>query len=239
MTVAAVILAASPDSALADADGVAAVRRIADTAWAGGATPIVVVAADPDGTVAAALAGTSATLAEPAPLEAGPIAQIRRGIEVATSIVRDSTAALVWPARLTWVGAETVTSLIETHGVDPSLLLRPEFHGDPGWPALIPVDAAPALARVAPDRFPDAILDDLATAGLPAQLLALGDPGTTLDRSTPRSDLPPYEGPTQPPAPHMHEGGAALADESEEAPLEGPSLAPYGQAIAEDPAQPG
>ena len=40
MTVAAVILAASPQSALADADGSPTVRRIADAAGAGGATPI-------------------------------------------------------------------------------------------------------------------------------------------------------------------------------------------------------
>src|SRR3954468_11538393 len=101
MTVAAVILAASPDSALADADGVAAVRRIADTAWSGGATPIVVVSADPDGRVAAALAGAAVTLAEPAPVAGGPVAQIRRGIDVALGIVQETSAVLVWPARLT------------------------------------------------------------------------------------------------------------------------------------------
>ena len=49
MTVAAVILAACPESALADADGLSAVRRIADAAWSGGATPVVVVSSDPDG----------------------------------------------------------------------------------------------------------------------------------------------------------------------------------------------
>ena len=53
MTVAAVILAASPESALADADGMPGVRRIVDVAWSGGATPIVVVSFDPAGAVAA------------------------------------------------------------------------------------------------------------------------------------------------------------------------------------------
>ena len=43
MTVAAVILAASPASALAVAAGQPSVRRIAELAWAGGALPIVVV----------------------------------------------------------------------------------------------------------------------------------------------------------------------------------------------------
>ena len=113
MTVAAVILAASPESALADADGMPGVRRIADVAWSGGATPIVVVSFDPDGAVAAALAGAAVTLAEPAPPEHGPAAQMARGAEVALGEVGDTDAVLLWPARMTWVGPETVTSLIE------------------------------------------------------------------------------------------------------------------------------
>ena len=47
MTVAAVILSASADGAVADADGLPSVRRIADVAWSGGAVPIVVVSFDP------------------------------------------------------------------------------------------------------------------------------------------------------------------------------------------------
>src|SRR4051812_21095762 len=100
MTVAAIILSATPEAALADADGLPSVRRIADTAWSGGATPVVVVSADPEGSVAAALAGAPVTLAEPAPVERGPAAQMARGIEVALGEVRDTTAALIWPARL-------------------------------------------------------------------------------------------------------------------------------------------
>ena len=57
MTVAAVILYARPEGALADAAGRPAVRRAVESAWAGGATPIVVVSFDPDGAVAAALEG--------------------------------------------------------------------------------------------------------------------------------------------------------------------------------------
>jgi hypothetical protein len=239
VTVAAVILAASAESALADAEGVASVRRIADTAWAGGATPIVVVAADTAGAVAQALSGAAVTLAEPAPVAGGPAAQITRGMDVAVTIVDETTASLVWPARLAWVGAETVTSLIETHGVDASAVLRPEFGGELGWPALVPTVQSQALGRAAPDRSPDELLEDLVAAGAPLRRLELGDPGTTIDRTTPRSELPPYEGPPQPAAAHVHEWGAALADESEEAPLEGPALAPYGQAIASDPDQPG
>jgi len=48
MTVVAVILAASPESALADAGGVSRVRRSVDSAWSGGALPVVVVSFDPD-----------------------------------------------------------------------------------------------------------------------------------------------------------------------------------------------
>ena len=109
MTVAAIILAASPDSALADADGMPSVRRIADVAWSGGAVPIVVVAADPTGAVALALAGAPVTLAEPAPADAGPAGQMIRGIDVARDEVSDTSAALIWPARMTWVSPETVT----------------------------------------------------------------------------------------------------------------------------------
>jgi hypothetical protein len=61
VTVAAVILAASQESALADVEGQARVRRITDAAWSGGALPIVVVAADPDGRVAAAQAAAAVT----------------------------------------------------------------------------------------------------------------------------------------------------------------------------------
>jgi hypothetical protein len=239
VTVAAVILAARPESAIADADGVPSVRRIADIAWAGGATPIVVVSADPDGAVAAALAGASVTLAEPAPAEGGPVAQIRHGIEVARGLIRDTTGALVWPARLTWVGAETVTSMIETHGVDPSTLLRPTYEGEAGWPALVPVSRLGALDHSGPTQMPDGVLDDAVAAGLALRLLDLGDPGTVHDRDTPRAMLPAYTGPIEPAAAHTHEWGAALADQAEESALEGPSLAPYGQAVASDPDQPG
>src|SRR4029079_13801605 len=116
MTVAAVILAASPESPLGAADGVPSVRRVADAACSGAATPVVVVSHDPDGAVAAALAGAPVTLAEPAPAEGGPAGQMARGADVAGHLVVETDGALIWPARMTWVGPETVTSLIELHG---------------------------------------------------------------------------------------------------------------------------
>jgi CTP:molybdopterin cytidylyltransferase MocA len=233
VTVAAVILAASQESALADADGLPSVRRIADVAWSGGATPIVVVCADPDGAVATALAGAAVTLAEPAPVAGGPVAQIARGLQVAADVIHETTAALVWPARLTWVGAETVTSLIERHGLHPGVILQPAYGGEDGFPVLVPIDALPNLASVAPDRMPDAVIADLVAAGVRAQAVELGDPGIVYDRGTAPADLPPYEGPPEPPAAHTHEWGASLDDAAEDVPLEGPALAPYGQ--AEDP----
>ena len=234
MTVAAVILAASVESALADVEGQPRVRRLVDAAWSGGAIPIVVVAPDPDGGVAAALSGAAVTLAEPAPMEGGPAAQIARGLAVAAETVRGIDAALVWPARMVWVGPETVTSLIEAHGMDRGAILRPSFDGDAGWPVLVPTDALAVLNGLAPDRMPDAIVDDLEVALGPVRLVALGDPGTTHDASIARADLPAYDGPTEPAAPHSHEWGAALADEPDDEPLEGPALAPYGQASSAD-----
>ena len=234
MTVAAIILAASPDSALADADGLPSVRRIADVAWSGGAVPIVVVAHDPDGTVAAALAGSPVTLAEPAPDEVGPAGQMARGIEVAAATVRETTGALIWPARMTWVGPETVTSLIEAHGPGAAALLVPTFDDEPGWPVLVPVGALPALLAIDPTRMPPAIVEDLA-ASLERRAFALGDPGVTHNGSVARSDLPPYAGPSEPAGGHVHEWGDTIADDPDDGPLEGPALAPYGQAGGPDP----
>lgn len=239
MTVAAVILAATPASALADADGMPSVRRIADVAWAGGAVPLVVVAADPDGAVASALAGAPVTLAEPVPAAEGPAAQMARGVEVAVAEVAETRAALLWPARMTWVGPETATSLMEAHGTDPGVVLRPAFEGAAGWPALLPVALLSAVRAVRADRSPEDVLSDLATAGVTVRAVDLGDPGTIHDLTTPRADLPPYAGPVVPAAGHVHEWGAAVADQPHDAPLAGPSLAPYGQAAATDPDQPG
>jgi CTP:molybdopterin cytidylyltransferase MocA len=233
MTVAAVILSASPEGAVADADGLPSVRRIADAAWSGGAVPIVVVAADPEGAVATALAGAPVTLAEPAPADQGPKGQMARGVDVAQREIQDLTGALIWPARMVWVGPETVTSMIEAHGAAGSDLLRPDFEDEPGWPVLLPVTAFEALRAVAPDRMPPSVIDDIVASGVSDRHLALGDPGVTHDRDTARVDLPAYVGPTDPPAGHVHEWGAQVADQADDAPLEGPALAPYAPAGAD------
>ena len=226
MTVAAVILAASVESALADAAGVPRVRRIADAAWAGGAMPVIVVAPDPDGSVAAALAGAEVTLAAPVAPEQGPVGQIARGIDVAAAAVSETTAAIIWPARLCWVGPETVTSLVEAHGADPGSLLRPTYRGEAGWPALLPLEALPAFRAQPPSSMPDALLDGVAAAApLPLRGIDLGDPGTVMDAGTRLADLPPYEGPAEPVVAHTHEWGSPAAEPSDEVPLEGPARA--------------
>jgi len=223
MTVAAVILAASPQSALADADGTAAVRRMADVAWAGGATPVVVCSFDPDGTVAAALANAEVTLVDPAPVEGGPVGQIVNGIEAAIRLVRETDAALVWPARMAWVDAETVTSLIAAHGEHRTGLLRPAYDGRAGFPILLPVAHLDAFRALGVDRMPGELFEDLVEGGIAVHAIDTGDPGVTIDVTTPRAELPPYDGPPEPADAHVHEWGAAIADIADDSPVPGPS----------------
>ncbi len=215
MTVAAVILAATPESALADADGLPRVRRIVEAAWAGGALPVVVVAPDPDGRVATELAGAEVTLAPPAPIEGGPAAQMVRGIEVAMAEVTETSAALLWPARVCWTGPETVTSLIEAHGAEPAGVLGPTYRGELGWPRVYPVRYLDELRAAGADRMPDDALTEVTNGGVPSRSIELGDPGAVIDGSTPRAALPPYEGPPGPLSDHHHEWGEALADQTE------------------------
>jgi CTP:molybdopterin cytidylyltransferase MocA len=233
MTVAAVILFSRPEGALADAYGRVAARRIVETAWAGGATPIVVVAFDPTGELAAALAGSPAVLAEPAPLEAGPVAQIARGIDVAAQQVTETDAALVWPGRLVWVDAETVGSLIEGHGPRRESILRPRYGDEAGWPALVPLSVLPSLRSLDSSLMPDEILAATIKAGARLELIDTGDPGVTHDIATPFESLPAYQGPPEPAGGASPEWGAAAAEMPDDAPLEGPALAPYGQASDE------
>jgi len=213
MTVAAVILSASVEGALGDTLGQPRVRRLADLAWSGGALPIIVVSPDPDGTVAGVLVGSEAVHGSPAPAEGGPAGQMVRGAELAMAEVGDTTAILLWPARMTWVGPETITSLIEAHGADPGALLRPAWHGDPGWPVLLPTSHLQALRAVAPDRMaPDVIADMAATVR--SRIVEMGDPGVVTDVETALLELPPYEGPPDPPAGHTHEWGADVVAEA-------------------------
>ncbi|MEA2536898.1 MAG: hypothetical protein QOF11_1132 [Chloroflexota bacterium] len=210
MTVAAVILSATAEGALDETTGQPRVRRLADLAWSGGALPIVVVSPDPIGAVAASLAGSEAVHGSPAPVESGPVGQMLRGVYLAQAEVAEVSAVLLWPARMTWVGPETVTSLIEAHGTDPGTVLQPAWHGEPGWPILVPATLVDVLRAVEPDRMPPDVIAEL-IAAVPSRILESGDPGTIHDVDTPLADLPPYEGPPDPPAGHTHEWGADVA----------------------------
>jgi CTP:molybdopterin cytidylyltransferase MocA len=231
VTVAAVILFAQPEGAFADAAGRPAARRAVESAWAGGATPIVVVAADPSGQLALSLAGSPAVLAEPAPAEGGPVGQMVHGIRVCADKVTDTDAVLLWPGRMTWVDAETVTTLIESHGVRRDALLRPRYDEHAGWPVLLPMASVDALNSMSAELMPDALFERLA-GEVESALVDTGDPGTVFDRSTAFDELPPYAGPPEPAQPSP-EWGAAAAETPDDVPLEGPALAPYGQAAEE------
>lgn len=213
MTVAAVILSATAEDALTDALGQPRVRRLVDLAWSGGALPVMVVSPDPDGVVAAALAGTEAVYGSPAPPEAGPVGQMVRGAELALAEVRETTAFLLWPARMIWVGPETITSLIEAHGAYPAAVLRPAWRAEAGWPVLVPLAHLDVLRGVARDRMPPDVIEDL-LAAVPSRTLEVGDPGVVHDVGTAPADLPAYEGPPGPLAAHTHEWGADVAAEA-------------------------
>ena len=213
MTVAAVILSATTEGALTDTLGQPRVRRLVDLAWSGGAMPVIVVAPDPDGAVAASLLGSEAVHGAPAPQEAGPVGQMVRGAELASAEVRDTTAVLLWPARMTWVGPETITSLIEAHGPDPASVLLPGWQGEPGWPVLVPVGHLGALRAIAPGLMPPDVIREL-VAAVPSRVIEVGDPGVIHDAETAPADLPAYEGPPDPPAGHTHEWGADVATEA-------------------------
>ncbi len=212
MTVAAVILSDTAEGALTEALGQPRVRRLVDIAWSGGALPVIVLSPDPDGTVARALAGAEAVHALPAAAEAGPVGQMVRGAELAMADVGGTTAVLLWPARMTWIGPETVTSLIEAHGVAPEALLRPAWRGDAGWPVLVPLIHLATLRAALPTLMPDDLMTMLATM-LPTRDIEVGDPGVSHDADTPYHELPAYEGPPDPPAGHTHEWGEDVAAE--------------------------
>jgi hypothetical protein len=214
MTVAAVILSSTAEGALTDALGQPRVRRLADVAWSGGALPVVVVSPDADGAVARAITGAEATLAEPAPPETGPVGQMLRGVDAAVDDVHGTTGVLLWPARFTWVGPESITSLIEAHGMAPDDALLPAWRGVYGWPVLLPLVHLPSLMALAPSLMPDELVTALLTQ-VPSRAIELGDPGVTHDAETPYHELPPYEGPPDPPAGHTHEWGDDVAAEAD------------------------
>jgi CTP:molybdopterin cytidylyltransferase MocA len=217
MTVGAVIVPVDPEEALWDAAGRVAVRRIVDAAWAGGALPIIVVADDDGGRVAAALEGSPAQLVparatlageEPAAPERQAPDAYATGADAALAAVRETSALLLWPGHMTWVDPETVTSLIEAHGRTPGAVLRPQRAGQDGWPVLVPASEAGRL--LAPED--EALSLEARLAGLVIGRVELGDPGSVLGREVDLDSLPDYAGPPEPVGGPPPEWGAAAAE---------------------------
>ena len=202
MTVAAVIVPRDRAEALADAAGRAAVRRIVDVAWAGGAMPLIVVVDDTDGAISAAIAGSPARIAASGHAGSG---SFRTGADEATTVVVGTDGWLLWPGDHAWVDPETVTSLIEAHGARPEDVLRPVHDGRAGWPILVPLGRDDLLDRLASD--PSAV------DGGAAVLLDLGDPGPVATLAMTIDEVPEFVGPASPVSGPPPDWGAAAADE--------------------------
>jgi CTP:molybdopterin cytidylyltransferase MocA len=195
VTVAAVILAPGADAALAEIEGEAAIRRPVRAAWAGGALPTIHVVPEPE-RVAAVVADLNVVVVGPPAAERGA-AWFVHGLRAARETIAEADAALLWPFAYGWVDPETVTSLIEAHGVDPAAIVRPAFHGEPGYPILVPAAEEPRLAELFGVHGEEAI-SRLVSEGTAYRQIELGDPGIVHDISTPRAELPPFEGPAEP-----------------------------------------
>jgi CTP:molybdopterin cytidylyltransferase MocA len=197
MTVAAIVLVPDRAVALSDADGEPAIRRVAHSAWSGGAMPIVIVSDDGGEELAAAVDGLPVTISRPGPDEPRGVAWFLHGLRAARSAVAEATAGLLWPARCAWVDPETVTSLVEMHGTAPDEVIRPAFSGQPGFPILVPMSLSEKLAT-RPDLRAYQVVEALIAGGVPARTPELGDPGIAFDIATPRDQLPGFDGPPAP-----------------------------------------
>jgi CTP:molybdopterin cytidylyltransferase MocA len=197
LTVAAIVLAPQDTAAIVDADGEPAIRRIVHAAWAGGALPVVVVALDADGKIAAALGDLPATITCPDAGTRPGIAWFVHGLRAAASTVAGTTAGMLWPVSYAWVDPETITSLVEAHGSAQTELIRPAWTDQPGFPILIPSRFADDLAAQNGLHGNEAVAD-LVARGATLRDLELGDPGISHDVATSRRDLPEYQGPPQP-----------------------------------------
>jgi CTP:molybdopterin cytidylyltransferase MocA len=214
LTVAAIVLAPDAVAALSDADGEPAIRRVIHAAWSGGALPIVVVAEDDEGKLAAAIADLPVTLTRPGSDEPRGIAWFVRGQRAALAAVSETTAGLLWPYRYAWVDPETVTSLVEAHGATPGEIVRPAWSAQPGFPILVPGAFTDRLAARIELHGEEAVAA-LVTAGAPIREIELGDPGIVHDMSMARSALPDYQGPPHSVAGPPPEWNAELASQAE------------------------
>jgi CTP:molybdopterin cytidylyltransferase MocA len=213
MTVAAVILVPDPAAALADAEGVAGIRRVVQAAWAGGALPITVVShpGEEAAAVGREIEGLPASFLQPEDVAPGA-RWFGHGVSESVARVAEATAALLWPCRFAWVDPETVTSLIEAHGVDPDAIIRAAFGGKPGFPILVPA-ALQARFDAEGTLHGYQLVEALLAEGTPGRVLELGDPGIVNDIATPRAEMPAYQGPPEPAGGPPPEWNAALASQ--------------------------
>ena len=214
MTVAAIVLVPDAAAALGDADGEPAIRRVAHAAWSGGAMPIVLVGVHEDGRLADAVTDSPVTLTRPTAGIPPGIAWFVAGGREALTVVAETTAALLWPFRYAWVDPETVTSLVEAHGATPDAIVRPAYAGQAGFPILVPVSFLDRLA-VKTEVHGEEAVAALVADGAPLRLVELGDPGIAFDLTTPRADLPGYQGPPEPAGGPPPEWNSALAAQAE------------------------
>ena len=194
MTVAAVVIVPDSAAGMADVEGEPVIRRLVQSAWAGGAMPIVVVCPAVDGAFEQVLAELQITLVRPEPTEPHGIVWFAGGQIAAARAVSETTASLLWPFRYSWVDPETVTSLIEAHGGSPESIIRPTYGERRGFPILVPNSLADRLAALSGLHGEEAI-DRSIASGVPSLSVELGDPGIVHDGATPRSSLPDYQGP--------------------------------------------
>ena len=106
--------------------------------------------------------------------------------------------SLIWPARMAWVGPETITSLIEAHGIDPRT--RPAA-GLAGRARLAGARAARPPRRTARDRArPDAARRHRRPRGRgpDAASSSWAIPGVTHDVDTPLGRAAGLRGPARP-----------------------------------------
>jgi CTP:molybdopterin cytidylyltransferase MocA len=201
-----------------DADGVPALRRIVQSAWAGGAMPIVVVSHP--GPAAEALrellAGLPASLLLPDDVPAGS-AWFGLGLDAAVAEVRETAAALLWPCVYAWVDPETVTSLIEAFGAAPSAIGQASFHGRAGLPFVVPV-AHMERFKAEPTLHAQELVEILGREGNAKGAVELGDPGIIYDITVPLAEMPHYQGPPQPASGPPPEWNEDLGRHAESAP---------------------
>lgn len=98
-------------------------------------TRVVVVGPPPEGiAVREAIAGRDCTIVENPDVEGGPIASLRRALEVLEPV--HPPAALVWPVDLPHVHVATVERLVETYRRRRAPITLPTFAGRRGHPVV-------------------------------------------------------------------------------------------------------